>query len=66
MQAAREEGKFLDITLLVGGRKIKAHKNVLVSLSPYLDGLLTSGLAESAEAGHEMAIGDESTDGHAG
>jgi hypothetical protein len=65
MQPARDAGEFIDITLLVGGRKIKAHKNVLVSLSPYIHGLLTSGLAESAEAGHEMAIGDETTDGRA-
>ena len=65
MQSAREEGHFLDVTLLVGGRKIQAHKNVLIGLSPYLKALLTSGLAESAETGHEMAIGDETTDGRA-
>ena len=54
MQSAREDGKMLDVTLLVGiasGQKeIKAHKLVVLSYSPYLDGLLTSGLAESAQA----------------
>jgi hypothetical protein len=65
MRSAREQGKFIDITLLVGERKISAHKNVLVSLSPYLDGLLTSGLAESRDGGDELKIGDEETDGRA-
>ena len=65
LRAAREAGQFVDVTLLVGGRKIPVHKAVLVSLSPYLAGLLNSGLAESAETGHEMAVGDESTDGRA-
>jgi hypothetical protein len=46
LRRAREDGKFIDITLLVDGRKIPAHKLVIVSHSPYLDGLLTSGLAE--------------------
>ena len=50
---AREAGEFIDITLLVGERKIPAHKLVLVSLSPYLDGLLTSGLAESKQGGDD-------------
>jgi hypothetical protein len=65
MRSARDQGKFIDITLLVGGRKIPAHKNVLVSLSPYLDGMLTSGLAESQQGGDELRIGDDSTDGRA-
>ena len=65
LQRPREDGKFIDITLLAGERKIPTHKLVLVSHSPYLDGLLTSGLAESAQTGHEMAIGDETTDGRA-
>ena len=65
LRAAREEGNLLDITLLVGGRMIPAHKVVLVGLSPYLDGLLTSGLSEPTETGREMAVGDESTDGQA-
>jgi hypothetical protein len=65
MRSAREQGKFIDITLLVGGRKISAHKNVLVGLSPYLHGLLTSGLAESKEGGDTLKIGDEDTDGRA-
>ena len=65
LHAAREDDKFIDIKLLVGGRKIPAHKAVLVSFSPYLDGLLTCGLAESTQTGHEMAVGDESTNGRA-
>ena len=63
LRTAREAGKLIDVTLLVGSRKIQAHKVALVGLSPYLNGLLTSGLAESTETGHEMAVGDESTDG---
>jgi hypothetical protein len=59
LRRQREAGQFIDITLLVGGRKIPAHKTVLVGLSPYIEGLLTSGLAESKEGGDELKIGDE-------
>jgi hypothetical protein len=38
---------------------------VLVGLSPYIEGLLTSGLAESKAGGDELKIGDDDTDGHA-
>ena len=62
MRPAREQGKFVDITLLAGLRKIPAHKVVLVSHSPYLDGLLTSGLAESKQGGDTLKIGDDGTD----
>ena len=48
MKAPREAGQFIDITLLAGGRRIEAHRNVLVGLSPYLYGLLTSGLADES------------------
>jgi hypothetical protein len=65
LQPAREAGQFIDITLLVGGRKIAAHRNVLVSFSPYLLGLLTSGLAESTAGGDTLKVGDDSTDGRA-
>jgi hypothetical protein len=66
LRCPREEGKFVDITLLVGNCKISAHKAVLVGLSPYLDGLLTSGLAESKQqSGDEMKVGDADTDGRA-
>ena len=65
MRRTREAGKFLDATLVAGGRKIEAHKAVLVSLSPYLDGLLTSGLAESAQSSDEVTVGDDTTDGRA-
>ena len=51
--------------LPVGGRKISAHKVALVSHSPYLHGLLTSGLAESKQGGDTLKIGDDSTDGRA-
>eukprot|EP01043_Picozoa_sp_COSAG02_P058563 COSAG02_NODE_7309_length_3072_cov_1.527413_3_plen_488_part_00 len=56
MAAHREHGKFIDVTLIVGGRRIEAHKNVITSLSPYLDGLLTSGLAESAAQSQELTL----------
>ena len=65
MRPAREAGEFIDITLIVGDRKIPAHKTVLVGLSPYIEGLLTSGLAESQQGGDTLKIGDEDTDGHA-
>jgi hypothetical protein len=65
LQRPREDGKFIDITLLAGERKIPTHKLVLVGLSPYLDGLLTSGLAESKQGGAELKLGDDSTDGRA-
>jgi kelch-like protein 20 len=65
LQPAREAGEFIDITLLVSGCKIPAHKNVLVSHSPYLHGLLTSGLAESNQGGDTLKIGDEDTNGRA-
>jgi hypothetical protein len=61
----REAGQLIDITLLVGGRKIPAHKIALISHSPYLEGLLTSGLAESKQGGDELKVGDDSTDGRA-
>lgn len=51
MRRAREAGQFIDVTLLAGGRKIPAHKLVLVGLSPYIEGLLTSGLVESSHQG---------------
>jgi hypothetical protein len=65
MKSGRDAGEFLDITLLVGDRQIQAHRNVLAGLSPYIHGLLTSGLAESKQGGDEMKIGDEHTDGRA-
>jgi hypothetical protein len=65
LQRPREDGKFIDITLLAGERKIPTHKLVLVGLSPYLDGLLTSGFAESKQGGDTLKIGDDSTDGRA-
>ena len=65
MQRAREEEKFIDVSVIAGGLKIPAHKNVLLSLSPYLDALLTSGLAESSSSSDEITVGDASTNGRA-
>ena len=65
MRRQREAGQFIDVTLIVGGRKIPAHKIVLVGLSPYVEGLLTSGLAESQQGCDTLRIGDEDTDGRA-
>jgi hypothetical protein len=62
LRPAREAGQFIDITLLVGGRKIAAHKVALVGFSPYLLGLLTSGLAEVKAGGDTLKVGDEHTD----
>ena len=61
LRPAREAGQFIDITLLVGGRKIAAHKVALVGFS-YLLGLLTSGLAEVKAGGDTLKVGDEHTD----
>lgn len=48
LRKARDDGHFLDCTLVVsGGVEIRAHKAVLISHSPFLHGLFTSGLAES-------------------
>ena len=58
MKPAREAGEFLDVTLVAGGRKIETHKLVITSLSPYLHGLLTSGLAESAAQSQELTLED--------
>eukprot|EP01043_Picozoa_sp_COSAG02_P001975 COSAG02_NODE_43_length_45989_cov_93.430181_46_plen_503_part_00 len=58
LRAPREAGQFIDITLLAGGRRIEAHKVVLVGLSRYLKGLLTSGLAESVAQSQELTLED--------
>jgi hypothetical protein len=67
MRRPREAGQFIDVTVLAGDRKIPAHKAVLVGLSPYIEGLLTSGLAESQQGGGDtLKVGDDdSTDGRA-
>jgi kelch-like protein 30 len=65
LRSAREAGEFIDLTLLVGGRQVPTHKVAIVSHSPYLHGLLTSGLAESNQGGDTLKIGDDSTDGRA-
>ena len=65
LRRPREAGQFIDVTLVVGERKILTHKLVIVSHSPYIEGLLTSGLAESQEGGDTLKIGDDSTDGRA-
>jgi hypothetical protein len=56
MKTAREAGEFLDVTLVADGREIEAHKLVITSLSPYLHGLLTSGLAESASQSQKLTL----------
>eukprot|EP01047_Picozoa_sp_COSAG01_P068495 COSAG01_NODE_9914_length_2301_cov_5.022696_1_plen_204_part_10 len=56
MKTAREAGEFLDVTLVADGREIEAHKLVITSLSPYLHGLLTSGLAESAAQSQKLTL----------
>jgi hypothetical protein len=51
LQRPRDDGKFLDVTVVVGGRRIAAHRAVLVGMSPFFDGLLTSGFSESNQGG---------------
>lgn len=58
MKSQREAGHFIDITLNVGGRQLQAHRIVLVGFSPYLAGLLTSGLAESTAQNPELQLDD--------
>lgn len=67
MLPAREAGELIDVTLVSGRKKIPAHKLVIISHSPYLHGLLTSGFAESTHAGGaELKIStDEGDDGRA-
>jgi hypothetical protein len=54
LRAAREGGKLLDATVRAGGIAVRAHKVVLLAHSPYLDGLFTSGLAESTASSAEV------------
>ena len=57
MQRSRDDGKLLDVTLVVSGaRRLRAHKLVLVAHSSYLDGLLTSGFAESVAGVDELTV----------
>ena len=58
MVEQREEGHFVDVTLVAGGQRIQAHRTVLVGLSSYLKGLLTSGLAESVAQRQELTLED--------
>jgi hypothetical protein len=65
LQPEREAGQFIDVTLLVGNCKISAHKVAIVSHSPYIKNLLTSGLAASKEGGDTLKIVDDNIDGRA-
>lgn len=58
LQSSRDAKELIDITLLVEDRKIPAHRIVLAGFSPYIKGLLTSGLAESKGSSHELRISD--------
>jgi hypothetical protein len=50
LRQGREEGLFLDVTLVVGGARIRAHRNVLAGFSRYFHALLgSSGLRESRQ-----------------
>ena len=61
MERARNDGNMLDITLVLpSGRRLRAHKLVLLTHSPYLDGLLTSGLAGSVAEVHELTVQGDS------
>ena len=58
MRRLRDENKLLDVTLVVGSARIRAHKSVLSAHSPYLEGLFVSGLSESASALGEVTLHD--------
>jgi hypothetical protein len=61
MERARNDAKLLDVTLVVpDGRRLRAHKLVLLTHSPYLDGLLTSGFAESVAEVDELTVQGDS------
>ncbi len=61
MERARQDGKLLDVTLVISsGRRLRAHKLVLLTHSPYLDGLLTSGFAESVAEVDELTVQGDS------
>ena len=65
MQPAREARQLLDTTLVVGEKRVEAHKLVLLSLSPYLNALFLSGFLESGADKGDVVVGDEHTDGSA-
>jgi hypothetical protein len=59
LRKARDDGHFLDCVLVAsGGAEIRAHKAVLISHSPFLHGLFTSGLAESQQDRVELSTID--------
>ena len=45
----RDEDKLIDITLKVAGTEIRAHKLLLASCSPYLEGLLAGNFVEAEQ-----------------
>jgi hypothetical protein len=63
LRKPRAEGLFIDATLAVGSRLIKAHRVVLAVHSSFLKALFTSGLSESAAASPlPVALDDEAMD----
>ena len=43
----RRNDKFCDITIIVGGKKYRAHKVILTAASPYFEAMFFSGMVES-------------------
>lgn len=56
-----EEGKFCDVTLVVGDSEIKAHRLVLSSFSLYFRGLFDYGWKDSRQERFEITQFDEAT-----
>ena len=52
----RKDGKLCDVTILVGKKKIPAHKLVLAASSPYFETMFTGDFPESNQS--EVAIRD--------
>eukprot|EP01047_Picozoa_sp_COSAG01_P029033 COSAG01_NODE_1976_length_8750_cov_16.090625_10_plen_479_part_00 len=63
--AHRQQRLLFDATLVVGDTRVEAHKIVLITYSPYLKGLFTSGLAESSQSAASGPVEIHSVDGEA-